>query len=194
MIKEDIFSTFILEDNIKVNVSELNKYAYELKNKNIKTKRIPSTQGGFHSDDLHLEEPVLQPLIKAITKMSYVYCRELKVKEKYALSLANMWFVINNQNHYNSPHNHPFSFLSGAFYTKSGADSGDIVFLNPNPKIEGYWFDGAWKEYNMYQSGSIMKESLTNKIILFPSWLAHHVTPNQTKEDRIVWSFNIQLI
>ena len=193
MIEQEIFSTFILEDNLNLNIEEMNKFAYKLKNEDKGTKMASSSQGGFHSDELNLEEPVLQPLIKAITEISLIYFKKLNIKEAHGLSINNMWFIINKENSYNKPHTHPFSFLSGAFYSKATAKSGDIVFMNPNPKLEAYWHDGAYAGWNKYQSDINTRQSLANKIILFPSWLEHYVTPNQNEEDRIVWSFNLQL-
>ena len=130
MIEQEIFSTFILEDNLNLNIEEMNKFAYKLKNEDKGTKMASSSQGGFHSDELNLEETVLQPLIKAITEISLIYFKKLNIKEAHGLSINNMWFIINKENSYNKPHTHPFSFLSGAFYSKAAAKSGDIVFKN----------------------------------------------------------------
>jgi uncharacterized protein (TIGR02466 family) len=195
MIEQDIFSTLILEDNPNLDVKAMNDYAYELRKKGkVHKNQYASNIGGQHSLNLDLEEPVLQPLIKSITKMSYVYSKKLAVKEDFALGISNMWFIINNYKDHNHQHTHPGSYLSGAFYSKAGEDCGNLVFKNPNPRIESYWWPDYFKHPTNFYNAVRHVRPQTNRIIMFPAWLEHYVRPNETKEDRIVWSFNLTLM
>jgi len=95
MIEQEIFSTLILENNLNLDVKAMNDYAYELRKKGkVHKNQVASNIGGEHSSFVNLEEPVLQPLIKCITKMSYAYSNRLAVEEDFALAIDNMWFII----------------------------------------------------------------------------------------------------
>ena len=195
MIEQEIFPTLILEDNPNLDVKAMNDYAYELRKKGkVHKDKYASNIGGEHSSYVNLEEPVLQPLIKCITKMSYIYSKKLAIKEDFALAISNMWFIINNYKDHNTQHTHPGSYLSGAFYSKAGENCGDLVFKNSNPRIESYWWPDYFKHTTNFYSPVRNVKPQTNRIIMFPAWLEHYVRPNETKEDRIVWSFNLELI
>ena len=71
MIEQEIFPTLILEDNLDLNVKAMNDYAYETRKKG--HIRDNSNIGGQHPINVDLEEPVLQPLIKYITKLVMKY-------------------------------------------------------------------------------------------------------------------------
>tara|TARA_R100001163_G_C5051442_1_gene188241 strand:+ start:191 stop:790 length:600 start_codon:yes stop_codon:yes gene_type:complete len=195
MIEQEIFSTLILENNLNLDVKAMNDYAYELRKKGkVHKNQVASNIGGEHSSFVNLEEPVLQPLIKCITKMSYVYSNRLAVEEDFALAIDNMWFIINNYKDHNIQHTHPGSYLSGAFYSKAGEKCGNLVLKNPNPRIESYWSPKYFKHPTNFNNAFRHVTPQTNRIIIFPSWLEHYVQPNETKEDRIVWSFNLTLM
>ena len=128
MIEQEIFPTLVLEDNLNLDVKAMNDYAYELRKKGkVHKNQYASNIGGEHSFFVNLEEPVLQPLIRCITKMSYVYCNRLAVKEDFALAINNMWFIINNYKDHNTQHTHPGSYLSGAFYSKAEIVTGKLL-------------------------------------------------------------------
>ncbi len=191
MIKQEIFPTLLLKDNLNLDVKAMNDYAYETRKKD--RIRDGSNIGGQHPINVDLEEPILQPLIRCITKMSYVYSKKLLVSEKYALAIGSMWFIINNHRDYIIQHTHPGAYLSGVFYSKAGASCGQLVFKNPNPRLESYWWPKYFKINTPCNENVNYVKPQTNKLILFPSWLEHYVEHNETKEDRIAWSFNLEL-
>ena len=195
MIEQEIFPALILEDNPNLDVKAMNDYAYELRKKGkVHKNQYASNIGGEHSFYVNLKEPVLQPLIKCITKMSYAYSKRLAVKEELTLAISNMWFIINNYKDHNTQHTHPGAYLSGAFYSKAGENCGNLVFKDPNPRLESYWWSDYFKHTTNFYSPIRNFKPQTNRIIIFPAWLEHYVRPNETKEDRIAWSFNLQLV
>ena len=45
--------------------------------------------------------------------------------------------------------------------------------------------------YNKGEGGEFSLPAEKNKMYVFPSWLKHSVTPNQSEEERISISFNL---
>ena len=60
--------------------------------------------------------------------------------------------------------------------------------------MEGYVKKEYVKEYNPLNSNIWWYTPQDNVLILFPSWLKHQVETNQSEEDRISISFNINAI
>jgi uncharacterized protein (TIGR02466 family) len=90
------------------------------------------------------------------------------------------------QNHHS--HSHANSFMSAIFYLSDGHEGGDTVFHIPNPWYKDY---GWMKFYDSQEIHIAQKVSPSKgKLILFPSWLEHNVTPLKSLEERISISFN----
>ena len=105
-----------------------------------------------------------------------------------------------------SPHAHTNSVCSGAFYSKAPeASAAPIVFSDPR----GAWRslsesasllateqeeDGLWGRLPTQPQAPFHQQyTLTptaGQLVVFPSWLVHHVEP-QEGEERIAWSYNV---
>ena len=69
-----------------------------------------------------------------------------------------------------------------------------VVFKNPNALHENYIRPSDVVEYNGFNSESWRITPAENNLIIFPSWLEHFTNPNESGEDRISISFNIELL
>lgn len=106
--------------------------------------------------------------------------------------MTEMWAVINKKNNLNLAHTHPNNFLSAAYYVKAPKNSGNIKFISSNSvKKERYPKLEKATEFN--QSG-VEIEPEEGNLLIFPSYLLHEVMKNETDEDRIVISFNIDIL
>ena len=86
-------------------------------------------------------------------------------------------------------HFHQNSIVSGVFYISVEEDDG-IVFTDPNAKLKDM-IKFKIEEYNIWNSSTWYLPSITNELMLFPSWLDHQVKPNpKATKDRISISFN----
>ena len=148
---------------------------------------------GWHSKDFDLdtEQPryfiniISQSLNESFNDMGWdVKNQEVKV--------TSMWSVINKKNASNARHIHSNNYISAAYYVKSPENSGDIVFHDPRsvttfryPKIS---------ERNTLNSNVFSIKPKEGLLVLFPSYLYHSVDFNRTEEERIVISFNINLL
>ena len=153
-----------------------------------------SNVGGFHSDEIGevdwqtfdagkwFVSSVNKKLVQAIRLLQNTRTPDIEIE------LSNSWYMINsaNQAHWNMPHTHPSSYLSGAFY------------LSAQPKTKG---TGRFIAIAQNSSlDSIQKRSgdinlieyfpVEGELILFPSSTIHMVSPHTADYDRIMISFN----
>ena len=190
-----VFSTPIWTGLI-LNYQELNikmfKYIKDLQIQNPKgiTK---SNVFGWHSKDFDLENEQPKYFINSIsTNLNEAFIDmgwDLKNQE---VKVTSMWSVINKKNASNARHIHSNNYISAAYYVKAPKNSGNIVFYDPReanvirkPKIE--------KE-NKFNTDIFCIEPKEGLLVLFPSYLYHSVDQNQSNEERIVISFNINLV
>ena len=154
--------------------------------------RIVSNEGGYQSDDLNLNEPVLQPLISNILNETGKYLKNFET-DIVNFDIGNMWININGYKDYNGEHVHSNCLFSGVYYVQSPKLCGDIEFVRPDHYLIGAtWKDKDIKNYNSYNSHIWAFESKVNTGLIFPSYFQHRVKPNFNKtEERYSFSFNI---
>ena len=109
--------------------------------------------------------------------------------EELDFYITQSWLNINKPGEFHHQHSHQNSIISGVFYI-STEESDNITFIDPNYKIkELITFEE--KEYNLFNSTTWVFPSITNILLLFPSWLNHKVEVNEkATTDRISISFN----
>ena len=112
------------------------------------------------------------------------------------LQILNHWININGPNSYNIMHDHPMCDLSGVYYINVPENSGNIYFQSPhnfvaNAELFSYNAQARQDLKQYIQMDIKPKDGL---LLIFPAYLQHGVTVNQSNEDRISISFNIKLI
>lgn len=183
---QDLFKVPIYKVKLDLDVEKLQSFCSEHRNKDI--GRLKSNIGGYHSNDLSLDEVSLQPLIEKIETHSSKFSKEFLGTEQV---LDNMWININSYKDTNRPHNHPHCDISGVYYIKTPKNCGNIVFEHPALDVLTYYFKDKPKESNAYNAVTWWMPSEVNTLYLFPSWLNHCVEANENKtEERISISFN----
>jgi uncharacterized protein (TIGR02466 family) len=195
VFKTSIYSTFLEQIDLHTLIS-----AIEDLEKNNKG-RLVSNKGGFQSimfnntnyDNsavFHLFETHINPIVR-------------KVCEQWSLPWSGeqlcYWYNINRKYNYNAQHWHPRSYISGVFYIRVPADSGNITFLRSDNETDRMSFIADYLDENKktvnnpYINMHHWIPPAVNKLILFPGHLAHHVDQNLTNDDddrRISLSFN----
>jgi len=171
---------------------KMNQYVVSLRKSDPKGK-IKSNLIGWHSQNFNLQDSEPQFFINGISKILNESINDMgwDVK-KNELKITGMWTIINPTNASNARHIHSNNFISAAYYLKAPEDCGDIMFYDPRsakviktPKIN------SSNDLNIEVVNVTPKEGL---LALFPSYMHHSVGINKSKEDRIVISFNIDLI
>ena len=162
---------------------------YEIKAKD--EKGMPrSNIGGWHShDELYKDEEFKSTVGDILYKAKECF-GHLDVQDKYVPEITGLWGMINSPGSRNNVHTHPYNYLSGVYYLKVPQNSGNLVFLEPKPQAEGL-SPPKIKEASIHLAHSVTWEPKENSLIFFPSWLQHEVQINNSKEDRVILSFNI---
>ena len=180
------------EDYKEQNI-ELEKYIknlYEKDSDGLQRSNID----GWHSPDFSLKEKDTAAY-KFFTSLRKYLIDVFKILgwqyDPNKIIMTNMWAIINKKNNFNLPHIHPNCYLSAAYYVKTHDGCGKIKFTNPNlasrqrsPLIEN--------KTDFNQNG-IEIDPKEGDLLFFPAYLTHEVLRNNSDEERIVISFNIDI-
>ena len=172
---------------------ELVKYIYELQDEDSNGLER-SNKGGWHSKDFELTVKGSIQNRFAIIIQKYI----LKVfqnngwkTENKNIRIKEMWAIINKTGDFNVVHTHPNCYLSAAYYVKAPEKCGRFQIENPNIAKKNFYPEIKIKnELNVQVAGIEIEEG---DLLIFPGYLPHKVRANESNEDRIVISFNVDI-
>tara|TARA_Y100001937_G_C7118456_1_gene331293 strand:+ start:816 stop:1397 length:582 start_codon:yes stop_codon:yes gene_type:complete len=184
---QNLFVTPVMMTELK-GYNHLVDRLYEIRKEH--SKGMPrSNVGGWHSHDKLYGDDMFTQCATDILKNAEECFKQLDVQDQYIPEMSQLWGMINPPGSSNNVHTHPCSYLSGVLYLKVPENSGEIVFLEPKPQAEV--FSPPKQKNKMELSHSVGIQPKEDTLIFFPSWLQHYVQKNQSNQDRIVLSFNI---
>lgn len=189
---ENIFTTPIYAIHLDLNNDTLIDHAYFLSTQDKGVSK--SNEGGFHSNDISLQDKDLQSLLKSITHYSQIFSEGLGLKGNRVVN--QIWCNINGYGDFNKNHRHMNSCLSGVYYVQTPLKGGKIHFVREgNDLIDAYWYRYT-EQYNTHNSIEFSVPPRAGLLLLFPSWLEHYVSPHYVNphthdEKRISYSFNV---
>jgi uncharacterized protein (TIGR02466 family) len=99
-----------------------------------------------------------------------------------------MWSNILKPGETHRPHTHSNNVLSGVFYVEAENTSA-IEFSDPRPA--NFVLMPKVKKFDKENSNVWFYPSVTNRLLMFPSWLQHYVPINKTNKNRISIAFNL---
>ena len=137
--------------------------------------------------DLHDREQ-LADLISCIDSTAQTVLGFLKVGYN-AIEITGCWANINASGASHAIHSHPNNFLSGIYYvsTHPGADS--VNFHDPRPQTG--IIRPPVTELTSQNADQVVVTVSDGMLLIFPSYLAHSVAPNESGKLRISISFNM---
>ena len=191
----EVFATPVWT-SVVPNYNEINQkmlsYINKLKDKDPNGK-IKSNMIGWHSQNFNLQDNDPQFFINSISKMLNESLTDMGWDlKKNELKISGMWTIINPYQASNARHIHSNNFISAAYYVKAPENSGDIVFHDPrSANVIKTPIINIQNKLNSNTFNITPKEGL---LVLFPSYLHHSVNMNKSSGDRIVISFNINLL
>jgi len=186
MIKEQFFPTTIYGKDVKLDNQLFTNEIVEWSKRDPGLKK--TNRNGWHSETNMHKIPVFKPLVDELfTMVQDIWKEEWLDREPI---LGNMWANINPPGGYNASHIHPNSLFSGVYYVKALKNSGNLCCdepragaqLNMPIRKEGQLPKELWRE--------VYLEPAEGRIIIFPYYLWHSVTPNKSNDIRISVSFN----
>ena len=160
----------LIKGNLNIELDSLTKILID----NYHTKIDSSLDSTRFEDSFCPSNPYLDEIITQIKTDFYAATQE-KIKE------SNYWGHIHEKNMSTNLHNHNTSYVSAVVYLKLPEGSGDIVF---RPRYNQY--------DNVAYSSTFKPEEGT--YFIFPGYLDHFVTRNQSNEKRISLSINFEKV
>tara|TARA_B100000497_G_C7628302_1_gene377557 strand:+ start:538 stop:1146 length:609 start_codon:yes stop_codon:yes gene_type:complete len=190
----ELFGSPIWHYNItSIDRNVLKNYILNLKSKD--TGRVLSNSGGgWQSNSIPFDTPEFKEFYSVIKKIMNSCFKELNGKtNKYKVVIDECWANVNTKGSFNWSHIHD-GFLSMVYYVEADEDTGDIQFGHPSKLQSINW------DYSMFYNDHITSTDaswkfnpVTNRCIVFPSWLEHKVNVNNTNKTRISISLNTKL-
>ncbi|MEK9767562.1 MAG: TIGR02466 family protein [Betaproteobacteria bacterium] len=133
-------------------------------------------------------DPRIYPLFEKFQECVDEYSRNIGLKPT---KIFDAWVNYLTQDGAVDCHRHYSGVVSAAFYPYAPEGSSDITFISP---LEGFMMNSMHLSDNdagigKYTSNIRHYSAQTGKLVLFPSWLQHYVSPNKCPL-RITLSFN----
>tara|TARA_Y100000590_G_scaffold83785_1_gene93412 strand:+ start:403 stop:1044 length:642 start_codon:yes stop_codon:yes gene_type:complete len=183
--------TGIIQNHEEVN-KKLTNYINEIKTKNPEGLK-KSNNLGWHSPEFDLNDKMIKefflnisPMIKEVADDMAWDLKNNKIK------ISNCWSIINYKYASNAAHTHGNSLISSAYYVQATKNCGNIVFDDPRPGA--VMTRPKFTSLNKWNEGNIGIEPKNGLLVMFPSFLSHYVQPNMSDKERIMVSFNLNLL
>jgi len=154
-----------------------------------------SQDNGSCTRDVHLlNQPELASLRSEILRHVEFFVRdELAVADHIDFYLTNSWCTQHLKGDSSHRHNHSNSLISGVCYVDCDEDSGEFRFFK-DPTWMNLWpsaVDLDCSQFNDINSKYWAITPRVGDIILFPSHLAHGVSPSRSDQPRHCIAFNL---
>ena len=107
--------------------------------------------------------------------------------EQYPMMITGCWANINPPGSYHPTHNHPNNYLSGVYYVDVSDGAPELIFQDPRPISIMPWSG----KLNRITANAAAEQAVPGRMVIFPSWLRHHVPSNEGTRERVSISFNL---
>lgn len=186
MLIQNIFTNFLAHEFLHLDIDNIEKCCYDLlKSNNVKQL------------ELDLNEGSLQPLYSMVHQKFNELHTTLGFSDNTCQRLYNGCINLNNNEYIDTAHSHPRNFFTAVFYVKCSENSGHLNMMTPIPShchvIPTDLGENVIKEFNEFNSTTWRVKPEVGKLIIFPAWIVHQVTPS-FGGDRISIAFNSRMI
>ena len=150
-----------------------------------------SNKGGWQSS----MDPITESKSKTLKKIIIDSLKYLKPLKLDVCIFVEGWKNINEPKSFNVKHHHPRADLSGVLWIKTPDKSGNIVF-HSRDEFNRYQILDCYTDEFKYQTSFYNTYHFSpteGQMLIFPSDLEHEVKTNESEEDRISYSFNVDL-
>lgn len=174
-------------DNFALIKEDLVNWIYRHRSEN--PGPIVSNRGGWQSyNDFFKYDESFAPYLNYIQSHIDVALKFYNLN----FTIKELWININKTGDYNIMHHH-HRLLSGVFWIHAAENCGDMNLMSPNSYSDAMFYrniDANVADKEQY------KEQLTfipaeGTMLFFPASMNHSVNPNQSNEDRISITFNL---
>ena len=183
-----IFINFLAMESLRLDNNRIEKFCLE-KKKNSSGRTI-SNGGGWQSGNLDLATPELAELFAEVCKRLDDVHRAFEFNTSLRQVITEAWININQKGHFNLSHDHAGSLFSAVYYVKGGPDKGALELKTPIVPHTYTISDELVRDYNAFNGHRMVIPPVTGDLLIFPSWLLHHVHVSQSDENRISIALN----
>ncbi len=148
---------------------------------------IPPGESWQSNQQLHKREEFID-LAPRILSTAKTVLQFLKVGYD-AVEITGCWANINSAGASHAIHSHPNNFLSGVYYiqTQTGADT--VNFHDPRPQTD--IIRPPITELTAQNTDQVVVNVSKGTLLMFPAYLSHSVSRNESGQPRISISFNL---
>jgi uncharacterized protein (TIGR02466 family) len=147
--------------------------------------KVPTGCNWQTPHDLHTR-PAFADFAKLVEIAAQSVAQYLQI-DQYPMMITGCWANVNPPGTYHPTHNHPNNFLSGVYYVAVPDTGSHLVFQDPRPVSIMPRID---KPGRIISNASIAQPQ-PGRMVIFPSWLRHHVPSNEGTTERISIAFNL---
>jgi uncharacterized protein (TIGR02466 family) len=134
-------------------------------------------------------------LMEAIYGVVLAYTREMKYEVNADKCSIHAWASVMRKGGFHGVHNHPRSQFSGTFYIKCDETTSPIVFHNPTEPFRMHDpLVGRPEDFTPFTSPTMSVQPKENTMMIWPSWVNHHVEKMHVGGPRIAISFNVDFL
>ena len=154
---------------------------------NSKTANVFVERGRF-LDNLKLEK------IKEIINQQAHYFRDNIMMCKNELQIQSSWLTVNHKGSNHPIHNHAHTIFSICYYPR--AETGHLILQAPDNKStwqRDYRMGFEYTELNEWSATNWTVPVISGDIVIFPGWVQHSTTPNESEEPRLMIGANYWL-
>lgn len=165
---------------------------YQLTEK--ETVAIKSLKETDHANNLSedryvLENQALENLKVFLQNMINEYSKDVcGVTDNFYIT--NSWSAKNSTGVDHPRHNHPNSIFSGVFYVQAEEFTAPLTLHHKTPIFKKFELEYHYSTYNVFNSNDWTFPVKSGSLIIFPSWVEHSSSLNESDEDRIIIGFN----
>lgn len=151
--------------------------------------RIPLGANWQTEQNLHLL-PAFAGLVGLVQTAARGAMRWLGLEE-HALTVTGCWANINPPGAHHPRHTHPNNLLSCTYYVQAGPPAAEIIFSDPRP--QAHVLMPKPRQFTARTANAHGCEVRPGRLVVFPSWLHHHVVSNQSRTERISIAVNLMI-
>lgn len=176
-------SVVYLKENINYNFTEDElKYFDEL-------EMMSGLSNEASKETFILNDEKMKDMRSMCEKQLNIFTKEiLGINQEFYIT--NSWLTKGKRNTFHHKHAHQNSIFSGVFYINASPEMGNIEFHGTPGFQRDFNFGYDIKNYNVYNSKYWWIPANTKSLIIFPSWIPHSTSMNDTDETRIMLGFN----
>jgi uncharacterized protein (TIGR02466 family) len=147
--------------------------------------KVPSGSNWQTPQDLHTR-PAFADFTKLVEKVTHSIAQHLQV-EQFPMMITGCWANINPPGTYHPTHNHPNNYLSGVYYVAVPETGSQLLFQDPRPAM----IIPRTAKLGRITANAAITQTPPGRMVIFPSWLRHHVPTNEGTTERISIAFNL---